>query len=48
MYVDWKAAGFGSSQVESNTKWINDAVSQAIYVESEKVKYPNDECMMLC
>ena len=23
MYVDWKAAGFGSSQVENNTKWIN-------------------------
>lgn len=23
MYVDWKAAGFGSCHVESNTKWIN-------------------------
>nr|CAG8507605.1 1345_t:CDS:2 [Entrophospora candida] len=36
MYVDWKAAGFGSSQ---------DAVSQAIYAESEKVN-PNDEHLM--
>ena len=23
MYVDWKAAGFGGSQAESNIKWIN-------------------------
>nr|CAG8500677.1 12059_t:CDS:2 [Entrophospora candida] len=51
MYVDWKAAGFGSSQVEGNTKWINVRIehyfiSQAIYAESEKVKYPNDEHLM--
>ncbi|RGB22247.1 hypothetical protein C1646_677979 [Rhizophagus diaphanus] len=45
IYADVKSNG-GLSQIENNTKWIEDAISQAIYTLSGKVKYPNDEQLM--
>ncbi|CAI2166296.1 12588_t:CDS:2 [Funneliformis geosporum] len=48
MYVNWKTNRF-SSHMKNDTKWIEDTIGQTIYAVAEKVKYPNDECLMqLC
>ncbi|PKB99475.1 hypothetical protein RhiirA5_429625 [Rhizophagus irregularis] len=46
MYLDWKSTGGFGSHAENDTKWMEDAVSQAVYTLSEKVKYLNDERIM--
>ncbi|GES82462.1 hypothetical protein GLOIN_2v1789101 [Rhizophagus clarus] len=45
MYTDWKATGFGGHS-ESDTKWLEDTINQAISTISEKIKYPSEECHM--
>ncbi|CAB4401547.1 unnamed protein product [Rhizophagus irregularis] len=46
IYFDWKSTGGFNSHAENDMKWMEDAISQAIYTLSEKVKYPNDERIM--
>ncbi|CAB4487136.1 unnamed protein product [Rhizophagus irregularis] len=46
MYLDWKSTGGFGSHAENDTKWMEEAVSQAVYTLSEKVKYPSDERIM--
>ncbi|KAF0496484.1 hypothetical protein F8M41_020966 [Gigaspora margarita] len=45
IYSDWKDVGFGSN-IKTDKKWIEDAISQVIYGVIEKTKYPNDELLM--
>lgn len=46
MYTNWKANGGFGNPTENDKRWFEDVIGQAIYTIIDKVKYPDDECIM--